>query len=59
MPPGRYDFIKLAYEKRAAMKSSGDAKAQANADNALPDRIGFQPYITMEVFDRLKEAFRD
>jgi hypothetical protein len=59
LPPGRYDFIKLAFEKRAAMKTSGDASVQANADTYLPDRIGFQPYITMEVFDRLKNAFRD
>src|SRR5208337_547116 len=25
----------------------------------LPEKIGFQPYITIEVFDRLKVAFRE
>jgi hypothetical protein len=29
------------------------------ADELLPERVGLQPYITMEVYDRLKIAFRE
>jgi len=50
-PPGRYDFYRLLYEKRAAAKE--------HADDFLPNRVGLQPYITMEVFERLKVAFRE
>jgi len=49
LPPGRYAYLKMMY-----------AKAAATHDNRyLPDRVGLQPYITMEVFDRLKVAFRE
>ena len=48
LPRGRYDFYKLLYEKRAATHS----------DDYLPERVGLQPYIAMEVYERLKAAFR-
>ncbi len=51
LPPGRYDFYRKLYEKRAATKD--------NPDDYLPEHVGLQPYITMEVFDRLKAAFRE
>lgn len=51
LPPGRYDFYRLLYDKRAATKDNPDAY--------LPERVGLQPYITMEVFGRLKAAFRE
>lgn len=49
LPPGRYPYEKMMYEKAAAMKD----------DRYLPDKVGLQPYITMEIFDRLKVAFRE
>lgn len=49
LPPGRYAFNKMMYAKAAA---TGDARY-------LPDKVGLQPYITMEIFDRLKVAFRE
>jgi hypothetical protein len=49
-PAGRYDFIRWAYAKRARMND--------RSDDYLPERIGFQPYIAMEVYERLKVAFR-
>ena len=49
-PLGRYDFIRWAYAKRAATTD--------HSDDYLPERIGFQPYITAEVYERLKVAFR-
>jgi hypothetical protein len=49
-PVGRYDFIRWAYSKRL--------NTTANSDDYLPERIGFQPYITAEVYERLKVAFR-
>ncbi|HZQ18350.1 MAG TPA: nuclease [Terriglobales bacterium] len=51
LPPGRYKFYLALYEKRAA--------TQDHADDYLPERVGLQPYITMEIFDRLKSAFRE
>jgi len=51
LPPGRYEFYRKLYEKRAATVD--------HPDDYLPERVGLQPYITMEVFGRLKAAFRE
>jgi hypothetical protein len=51
LPPGRYEFYKLLYAKRATVKT--------NPDDYLPENVGLQPYITIEVFERLKAAFRE
>ena len=51
LPPGRYEFYRKLYEKRAATPDHGD--------DYLPERVGLQPYITMEVFGRLKSGFRE
>jgi hypothetical protein len=56
-PTGRYGFMKKLYEKRAAMLAAGVPQKQA--DELLPDKVGMQPYITMEVYERLKVAFRE
>lgn len=51
LPEGRYDFIKLLYAKRA--------RATENADDFLPEKVGLQPYAALEVYGRLKVAFRE
>ncbi len=51
LPRGRYEFYRKLYEKRAATPD--------NPDEYLPERVGLQPYITMEVYGRLKAAFRE
>lgn len=51
LPRGRYEFYRKLYEKRAT--------ATDHPDDYLPERVGLQPYITMEVYGRLKAAFRD
>jgi len=51
MPKGRFTFYKHLYEKRAL--------AANNKDDWLPESIGLLPYITIEVYDRLKVAFRE
>ena len=51
LPPGRYDFYRLLYAHRAAALKDGD--------DFLPERVGLQPYITIEIYDRLKVAFRE
>lgn len=51
LPRGRYDFYRKLYEKRASTTE--------NPDDYLPERVGLQPYITMEVYGRLKAAFRE
>ncbi len=51
LPRGRYEFYRKLYEKRA---STSD-----HPDDYLPERVGLQPYITMEVYDRLKVGFRE
>jgi len=50
LPPARYEFYRKLYEKRATTD---------HPDDYLPERVGLQPYITMEVYGRLKSAFRD
>lgn len=51
LPPGRYEFYSKLYEKRAATTD--------HPDDYLPERVGLQPYITAEVYGRLKAAFRE
>jgi hypothetical protein len=51
LPRGRYEFYRKLYEKRASTTD--------HPDDYLPERVGLQPYITMEVFDRLKVGFRE
>src|SRR6266496_818016 len=51
LPEGRYEFYRKLYERRAQTKD--------NPDDYLPERVGLQPYIVMEVFGRLKNAFRE
>jgi hypothetical protein len=49
LPTDRYRFIQAVYEYRAQHPHTGVP---------APEKIGFQPYITIEIFDRLKVAFR-
>jgi hypothetical protein len=51
LPATRYEFYRKLYEKRAA--------ASDRPDDYLPEHVGLQPYITLEVFGRLKAAFRE
>ena len=51
LPQGRYEFYRKLYEKRASTTD--------HPDDYLPERVGLQPYITMEVYGRLKAAFRE
>lgn len=51
LPNKRYDFYRMLYEKRA--------QAKDHADDLLPEKVGLQPYITMEVYERLIVAFRE
>jgi hypothetical protein len=51
LPRGRYEFYRLLYKKRAGTAT--------NPDDYLPEHVGLQPYIMMEVFERLRAAFRD
>jgi hypothetical protein len=49
-PSDRYRYIEAIYGYRAA---------HPEANIPLPEKVGFQPYIVIEVFDRLKVAFRE
>jgi hypothetical protein len=51
LPRGRYEFYRKLYEKRATTTD--------HSDDYLPEHVGLQPYITMEVYGRLKAAFRE
>jgi hypothetical protein len=55
LPPGRYEFYKKAY----ALHDKAEPGSPAASDDMLPDKIGLQPYEALEVFDRLKVAFRE
>ena len=50
-PQGRYQFYQRLYEKRA--------QAKDHPDDYLPEHVGMQPYIVMEIFDRLTTAFEE
>ena len=57
LPNDRYLFMKKLFERRAALLAAGtDPK---KADELLPQKVGLQPYITMEIYGRLKVAFRE
>lgn len=49
LPPGRYEFYRKLYEKRAATAD--------HPDDYLPERVGLQPYVVAEIYGRLVEAF--
>src|SRR5580698_9903893 len=49
LPRGRYEFYQKLYEKRAASVDHGD--------DYLPEHVGLQPYIVMEIYGRLVVAF--
>jgi hypothetical protein len=51
LPQGRYEFYRKLYEKRAATTD--------HPDDYLPEHVGLQPYIVMEIYGRLKESFRE
>lgn len=51
LPRERYQYIAACYAYMAAHP--------AQAAEMRPERIGFQPYITEEVWERLKSAMRD
>lgn len=53
VPAGRYDFYTMLYAKRASTPAAN------HPDDYLPERVGLQPYITMEVLERLEIAFRN
>jgi hypothetical protein len=56
-PKDRYGFMRRLYELRAQRLAAGaDPK---EADLLLPEKVGLQPYATMEVMDRLRVAFRE
>ncbi|MEO5937004.1 MAG: nuclease [Terriglobales bacterium] len=57
LPKDRYYFMRRLYERRAIALLSGVDKQKA--DELLPDKVGLQPYITMEIYGRLKVAFRE
>jgi hypothetical protein len=51
LPHGRYEFYRKLYDKRASTTD--------HPDDYLPEHVGLQPYMTMEVYGRLKAAFRE
>lgn len=51
LPPDRYSFYQALEVKRA--------QAPDHPDDLLPENVGLQPYITIEVFERLVVAFRE
>ena len=54
LPNDRFLFIKAVYERRAQMKPS-----DKEYDLMTPEKIGLQPYVAIEMYDRLKVSFRE
>ena len=51
LPPDRYSFYRELEAKRE--------RTPGHPDDLLPENVGLQPYITIEVFERLIIAFRE
>jgi hypothetical protein len=51
LPPDRYSFYHELYEERE--------KTAGKPDYLLPEKVGLQPYIAIEVYERLVVAFRE
>jgi len=51
LPPDRYSFYRALEAKRQ--------QTPGQRDPLVPEKVGLQPYITMEVFGRLVVAFRE
>jgi hypothetical protein len=51
LPPDRYSFYRALDAKRE--------QTPGKPDTLLPEKVGLQPYITMEVYGRLVVAFRE
>ncbi|MCI0355788.1 MAG: hypothetical protein L0099_12220, partial [Acidobacteria bacterium] len=55
LPRERYNFYRLLYERRAAALANPAAKpgdpSDDKPDDLLPEGVGVQPYITMEVYE--------
>ena len=51
LPQGRYEFYQQLYAKRAATTD--------HPYDYLPEHVGLQPYIVMEIYGRLKASFRE
>lgn len=51
LPPDRYSFYRDLYSKREQMPE--------HPDTLLPEKVGLQPYATIEVYERLVVAFRE
>lgn len=56
LPRERYAFYKLLDEKRAA---NAGAPVPGKPEGLTPEGVGLQPYATMEVYERLRAAFRE
>ena len=63
LPAGRYGFYRALYEKRAALLGqplpANPAPGDLRPNDLLPERVGLQPYMVMEIYDRLKISFRE
>jgi hypothetical protein len=51
LPPDRYSFYRALYLRRA--------ETPGHPDDLLPERVGLQPYITIEDYERLVVAFHE
>lgn len=52
LPTDRLRFIRAIYERRASHPND-------NPEMMYPEKIGFQPYATIEIYDKLKVSFRE
>ncbi len=57
LPRDRVLYQRKLYEKYAAAIASGMDKKKA--EKLLPDKIGYNPYAAIEVYQRLRVAFRE
>lgn len=55
LPPDRYRYIQMLFERRALLLAQ---RRFPEADALLPERVGFQPYVTAEIYGRLVLAWQ-
>lgn len=54
-PPDRYQFARALSARRRELGQSGQS---SQARELFPERVGLQPYVTAEIYGRLKIAWR-
>src|ERR1051326_5212487 len=55
----KWPFVSTESSNSSTCRLTRSSKTPFRSDDFLPESVGMQPYITIEIYDRLKVAFRE